>query len=371
MRMLCNVGKAVEAGLMLVAVSSLLLVGCGGGGGGGNAGVNTTTNAFITALTDGVGLRSLSLGASPVVATVNMATAGPAGSYTVTGSEKVLSGSAWQARASVVTDYFLSASGTWVDNTAPSVLTPNGDGTVTVDGIIKGTLVAVDMSGKDLNAGASYNLVNPAISGGSAVVRVGAMPSIPPGSTYPAGSVAWITTGAGYLADYYSLGVSAPLQVKTPAGNLTALNLADASSFTLSNPLCSVNVRLVYSATQPAPANYARFDVYPMTGCAAIAAGTPDGTVDLTYKTVRTQPVAQFSNYTGSVANAWIFSIVAAGNVEPAFVAVVNGGVWPGYMFPAGTVGDLLVAASGSLQVSGFNKTAMDAITTAARLPNF
>ncbi|MBI5891998.1 MAG: hypothetical protein HZB47_15230 [Nitrosomonadales bacterium] len=364
-----NVVKAVEAGVLLGAVTTLLLVGCGGGGGGssGSPASTVVSNAFVSALTDGVGLRRLSLSASPVVATISIATAGASGSYMASDIGIELNGNTWQTRAQVVTDYFLNSSGVWYDNTSEMPFTPNSDGTITVDGD-KLTMVAVDLSGVTIKTGASYRLVNPAIAGGSAVINVGAMPISSASAVYPAGSTSWITTGLVYLTDQYHVGADSTQQIKTPTANLTALDFAGASTFTLSNPLCLPGEALVYSATQPATANTARYDVY-LGSCAAVAGtATKWGTVDLAYKTVLTQSVAQFANYTGALAGVFTMSI--GGVVYPAVVAVVNGGVWFGYMTPAGTATDVM-SANVATQTGWLNKTAMDAVTTAAGLQNF
>lgn len=368
MKTMRNVGKAVEAGVMLVAVSALLLAGCGGGGGGSRT--TATPNAFVTALTDGVGLRSLMLEASPVRATVVMATAGPSGSYSLSGTEKALNGNAWQTYTPVVTDYFLSHTGTWYDNTTGDAsVTVNSDGTLNADGDAV-TMVSVDLSNANIKTGARYRLVNPAITGGSAVVSVGAMPISSASAVYPAGSTAWIGVGLVYSMDQYQVGAGTSEQIKTPSGDLATLDFGAASTYISSNPLCLPSgAMLVYSVTQPAPTNNtAHFDVY-LGSCAAISSGTLWGAVDLTYKTVLGQSIAQFSNYTGGLTG--VFSETLGGVVEPAFVAVVNNKVRFGHVLPARSSLDAMNATRGTTGSANFNKTAMDAVTAAAGLPSF
>jgi len=366
MRMMRNVGKAVEAGVILVAISTLLLVGCGGGGSAGSPSTGTAPNAFIAALTDGVGLRSLTPAASPVVATVVMATAGAAGTYTMALVPKTWTGAAWQAKPATVTGYYLNSSGTWVEDSAIVPFTANADGLVYPDGEAE-AWVAVDLSGAKIKTGTTYNLVDPAISGGSAVISVGAMPISSATATYPKGATAWIGTKFTYLQDDYSVyNLSTP--IKSLTGNLTTLNFADASSYNASNPLCFYSYQLVFSASQPAT-NTATFDVYQSTCNASVTMTTKRGTVDLIYKTVRTQTVAEFSNYTGSLAGA--FSQVSGSIVMPYFLAPIKGSVWNGDKTPAGTNEDVLMANGSMTQVGFLNKTAMDAVTTTVGLPSF
>lgn len=368
MEMMRNVGKAAGAGVMLVGVSAMLLVGCGGGGSSGTTGGGAAPNAFIAALTDGVGLRSLTPATSPVVATILTVTPGASGSYSRALVEKTWSGSAWQAKPATLTSYYLNSSGTWVGNTVPVHFTANADGLVYPDGEAE-AWVAVDISGSKIKTGTTYNLVDPAISGGSAVISVGAIPVTSTTATYPPGSKAWIGTKFTYLQDSYSVyNLSTP--IKSLAGNLTTLNFADASSYNASNPLCYGGLQLVYSATQSATANTATFDVYSAATCDANAASTmKHGTVDLIYKTVRTQTVAEFSNYQGSLSG-W-FSQVSGSIVMPNFLAPINGSVWRGQKTPAGTNQDVLMA-NGSMRLVGLlNKTAMDAVTTTVGLPAF
>jgi hypothetical protein len=368
MEMMRNLGKAAEAGVMLVGVSAMLLVGCGGGGSSGATGGGAAPNAFIAALTDGVGLRSLTPATSPALATILTVTLGASGSYSMARVEKTWSGSAWQVKPATLTSYYLNSSGTWVGNTVPVHVTANADGLVYPDGETE-AWVAVDISGAKIKTGTTYNLVDPAISGGSAVISVGAIPVTSTTAIYPTGSTAWIGTKFTYVQDDYSVyNLSKP--IKSLAGNLTTLNFADASSYNASNPLCYGGVQLVYSATQSATANTATFDVYWAATCDATAATTTKyGTVDLIYKTVRTQTVAEFSNYTGSFTGT--FSQVSGSVVITYFPAPINGSVWSGDKTPAGTNQDVLMANGFMTQVGLLNKTAMDAVTTTVGLPSF
>lgn len=367
MRIMRNVSKAAEAGVMIVAVFALMLAGCGGGG--GSAGKSTISNDFIAALTDGVGLRALSLTTNPVEAMVVTATASTSGSYAMVINQKTRSGSSWQAASATASGYILSSAGVWVKDTEPMIFAAKTVDSITSEGEVQ-TWLAVDLSGAKIQAGKDYNLIDPAIGGGSAVLSVGALAIPSASAVYPAGSKAWIGINMTYSRDYYSVyayGLTMPVQ--TPAGNLTSLNFSDAVSYTASNPLCLGGPRLVY-VSSPAT-NMAHFDVYSDQGtCTAIAVGTtPTGSIDLTYKLARTQPVAEFANYNGPTTN-W-FSQVSGTVVMPTFLALINGRVYHGSMSPAGTNENVLMANGYMKQNGLLNKTAMDAVMAAVGAPSF
>lgn len=406
--------KTTEAGLIVTALAALFLAGCGGGGGGGSSTTSTSTggtggstagnttgisNAYITALTDGVGLRSFSLGitglAQPVGAILT-ATASTGGSYSISTNNYVYTPTSWTA-STTPTYYSLDSAGNWVASTTPFLVTPNADGTVTLDtadlgAAVSATAVAIDLSGSKLTTGTTYKLVNAAIPTGSAVVSVGAAPSmdsngnwiaaassvISPTATYPAGSTLWALTGVTSKLDAYSV---YPTQayyhnVKTPAGTLTSISLATANTFTTAAPLCygNNNFQLVYSATQPVTANTARFDVYINNNkatCPAIAGGaTSFGKVDLVFSTVRTQVLAEFTNYTTASVISDPFNHGSVAYPLPTILASVNGALCAGTKIPTGRVFDAESASRGSMG-GNLNKTAMDAIMTAAGITKF
>jgi hypothetical protein len=362
--------KAVEVGVMLAAVSTLVLVGCGGGG-GSSAPAATTPNGFVAALTDGVGLRGLSLATNPVVATVVTGVPGASGSYTMRLDQKTWSGSVWHSFSATPSGYNLYPSGAWVDDTVPATFTPGAADTIVIEGDAE-TWLAVDLAGATIKTGTTYNLVDPAITGGSAVISVGAMDNVTSTTAiYPAGSKAWIGINLTYGLDYYEVyNITTPIQTPTPTGNLTSLNFADANSYTSSNPLCYSGYTLVYSAS-PA-ANTARFDVYPSATCVAIPGGaTRVGTVDMTYKTVRTQSIAEFSNYSGGTAGFGPFSHTSGTVVMPRFFALINGVVYSGLKWPAGTKENVLMANGYMKPTDLLNKTAMDAVVAAVGLSSF
>lgn len=369
MEMIWNIRKAVETGVMSVAVSALMLAGCGGGGGG--AGASAINNNFIAALTDGVGLRMVRLTANPAIATVVTATAHTSGSYEMVLNEKAWSGSTWQVASAAASapGYNLNAAGTWVKDSEPMLFAAKTVDSITSEGETQ-TWLAVDLSGARIQAGQNFNLVDPAISGGSAVLSVGAVAIPSASAVYPAGSNAWIGIGLTYAQDFYSVssyGMTMPAQ--TPAGKLASLNFSDAVNFTTDNPLCLGWTTLVY-ASSPAT-NTAHFNVYnAQVNCTAIAGGTtPSGSVDLTYQLARTQPVAVFANYTGSATNA--FSYVSGTVVMPTFLALINGGVYHGSMYTAGTNKNVLMANGYTRQNGLLNKTAMDAAMAALGVPSF
>jgi hypothetical protein len=307
----------------------------------------------------------LDVNASPAIATVVTATDGASSSYTMVRNRKTWNGSAWQPKSASATSYSLSSSGTWDDGTVSPIITANADGSITSNGENQ-VWMAVDLSGVKIKTGTTYNLVDPAITGGSAVINVGTMPIASTTATYPAGSRTWIGIKLTYVWDRYEV-YYLMLPMMTRAGNLTSLNFADVSSYTLSNPLCLGGFNLVYSSTPTA--NTATFNVY-QGGCAVIAGGTAIyGTVDLTYKTVRTQAVAEFSNYVGGPQATFIQT---TGSIQmPSFLALINGTVWRGVKTPAGTNEDVLMANGFMTQAGLFNKTAMDEVMAQAGKPSF
>ena len=360
-----SVRKAVEIGVLVAAVSALMLAGCGGGG--GSAGKSSVGNGFIAALTDGVGLRTLSLVANPTEATVLTATAVTSDTYEFVSNKKTWQGSSWQAASATVTGYSLSLAGIWVNNTVSPRITSKTVDSITIEGEVL-TMLAVDLSGARIQAGKDYNLIDPAISGGSAVINVGALAIPSASAVYPAGSKAWIGINQTYAQDEYSVYYLA-FSIQTPTAKLTSLNFSDAVSYTTSSPLCYGGIRLVY-VSSPAT-DTARFDVYPsLSNCIAVSLGTiSDGTVDITYKLARTQPVAEFSNYTGT-GTSW-FSDVSGTIVMPAFMALINGEVYHGTKVPAGTNENVLMANGNRKPTGLLNKTAMDAVMTAVGAPSF
>lgn len=404
--------KTTEAGLIVTALAALFLAGCGGGGGGGSGATSTSTggtggtttstttgisNAYLTELSNGIGLRYFSAGVSGVagalpIGTIITATAAAGGSYTVNFNPSTYSPSSWTPKTT--SNYFLNSAGNWVTDTTTTTMTPNADGTITFDiaelgGPVSSTAVAVDLSGLKLNTGATYKLINPAIPTGSAVVSVGVAPAIaangngvaaassviPATATYPTGSAIWLETGVALNQNAYAVyPTQSYFSVRTPAGTLASISLATANTFTTASPLCygNNNLQLVYSATQPATANTARFDVYinnNMATCPAVAVGaTIFAKVDMLFSTVRTQAIAEFTNY--SLPGTSPFNMGNASFPYPAFLATVNGVLYTGIKTPSGRSFDAENASLGKLG-GYFNKTAMDAIMTAAGITKF
>ena len=370
-----------------------------------------TTNPFITALTNGIGLREFIPGvtgiaggasAVPPMGTIDTATPNGNGSYTPSVSWLALAAGAWSPASAPVSPFSvvsLSPAGAWLPTTTLSTLTANANGTLTITSVAFGTMtatpVAVNLAGATLNGGTTMTLPSsPYISAASSVVSVGKAPaidssgnSVAPASSviaataaYPAGSTEWVLTGEVSGQDSYNVAEAPVMQMVTPAGPLATITLAGASSYTSANPLCTGSpvafFEFVYSATQPGTANTARFDVYSGAGtaCGAITASNVlEGTVDFFYTTVRTQPVVQLTNFiaaTGFTINPFSVTL-APGLSGTSFIAAPgNGSVYYGISLPMGYPLDLAAATSGAAY-GPMNTTGMNAIMTAAGLPTF
>ncbi len=401
-----------------------------------------TTSAYFTALT-ATGLKQFTAG---VVAQLNVLAQLPSGvtqTAAIAGTVAnqnlatvALNAGAWVNQAQTGA-YYLNAAGTWVADNAVVQMTSNPNGSVTLLdpylGAMNLTPNALNIAGRPIAYSGipmQFQLPTAGLAASSSLVNVNdqyamnaqgnggaAMFSnaISANAVYPAGSIDWLLTGgvssqdsyaildasrAPFLTNNSSASYSTSNAVSTPISMLiNNLNVANASVFTASNPLCFDNLELVYSATQPVPAiaNSARFDVYTqsmnmsaagaytcvtintVTAPAGYTTNTPLGTVDADFMTVRTQAITRFSNFVATAGSPLASPFFTTDPFQAAikhetFLAVVNGGLKSGLMQTAGWSADLdaISRSNGGGNITGrLNKTAMDAVMTAAGLPLF
>lgn len=375
-----------QVSICAAAIFLSTLVACGGGGSSSAGGA---TNPYLAELSGNTGLRAFDSGntytSTPPKSWVDRATANSDGTYTISATTQSLIGGAWVEYTSPVNTYYLNAAGNWEANSSTTsiAVTPNSNGSLSwIDpflGKVTATPVAVDLSGASLITGKDMPL---AISTGTVNVKVGAISPmdasgyytnasgvIPANAMYPAGSTEWVLNGITTSQDVYLLYGLATYIVKTPSGELTAISITSAKTFTSTNPLCFSNMRMVYVSEA---AETAKFNVYssvpsPTPTCAAITTETITATVDLTFTTVRGQAIVQTSNYSVPGTNSPFIWEYPAGN-ETAILGSVNGKVHWGLKIPANfALDDTNISEKYGLQ----NKTAMDAVMIAAGLPTF
>lgn len=390
-------GSGGTGSVISLAPGSTVTAGTTGGG------TLTTAQGYIDQLT-GTGLHSVSRGMAasngvPAIAAMAQsitATNNGDGTFSPLFTLKTLTAGSWvqtsssgagAANASSASPIYYLNGTTWVAN--PVLIetdVPNADGSVAYSynngWRAAATFASVDLSGVKLSTGAPLNI---SFNGGTSFTAyLGALgvtasfmdsngsvvnATIPASATYPAGSVAWVKTSDATTQDWYYALTDTYNTATSPTAAVTTLLFADASAYTIASPLCVHNLAFVYASPQPAglAANTARFDVYPAGTCAANPTGS-NGTMDITYSAGPTHTLAIPSNYIPALPGTPSPVQGAAGQVF--FLAPVAGGVYGGYMTPAGyqTVDPYSFPM---LVRPMLNKTAMDAVMTAIGLPKF
>ncbi len=256
------------------------------------------------------------------------------------------------------TDYILVANG-WVDDRTTSLsVSPNLDGTLTVDdgawGRYGSKVNRLDMSGMTIASTLAAVDAN-GLTTGAAVV--------PPGN-FPAGSVEYDITDFGLTShDIYEVyaGSLGSYTYVLDANNtqLTALPAATAQ-------FCVAGFRFIPTAVAGI------YDVYAnaTSACPALAAGQlPDGTVTLAQKQVNGQQLLAVTATTqqttypvGYVSNA--LPGIINGTFSSGFLALVNGKAYLGTTTPKGADTAVLFGTR-----KRYNRIAIDAQMKAANLP--
>lgn len=345
--------KSAELGITLVALSAVVLVGCGGGGSSGGTGTGTaavtctaTGNATGVSASDcflaemvSVGLSggsSLILPASSVsVPAFGYLKAQFDGSnYVVTASTKELVGGIWGDQAPIATDYVLIASG-WTPSSSILTFVNNGDGSVSYS-----------------STGTSSKLqsfVRTSLSGFPIVCKNYLAQTVAcamPGN-YPTGATSY-TASAVMVTDEYGLTSTTPA-TDVNGNNFTAL---PAIGDTVCLPIRGGVGFEVYQPITPTPAaGQNNYNVFFSNS------GTCNGGAITTALTLTPSTALVSVKSTGIAA---VPTVLMSKN--QSILAVRNGLVYSGYFTPAGFSGTMLAQK---------NKAALNAELQANNLPAF
>lgn len=309
--------------LIVTLLFTAFQAGCGGGGGSGSTS-NPNTVAFTSALMDGGAyyVRAYSSYTAGKVAASSLPT--------VIGTEYLFNGAAWAA--TVQAGYSLNNIGVWQAESDPSSMVDNGDGSYTVDGVAKLSIVSVT----DL-AGQSPACINS--SGDPA--------TCPVNRTYATGAKQYSAT-ATLLMDYYSLNVQMPAYTGLNGVSMTTLPVSGGAGYCMHLEVGS------------------QADLYTLNG----------STYDLRHPA--SCALTDITNVQASVPSKTGITITPGGR-NGVTVALINfpAGSLPAYSYVIGEhgghywLGSFDQAAGGTPSPNTYyNRTAFDTLTAAHGLPN-